>query len=232
MLQRARIATRPMRAVKPADLEGVYTNPRAVLAYKARKGEVHKVARGVFVAVPDDAYDPMRWRPAFEAAAGAVGTALFPGEQVAAMGLTAARLHRALHRARACAVLAAPRRHRDVRLIDRRYGVVQFVPRDLDELAFTTVRTELGPMLVTTAEQTVLDLARVREADQEDACETIGLLLQRGDWNTVEDLAAHQRGGKTALARLRAVRKEIEAGPSWPTGNWRHGSGIEPARPV
>jgi hypothetical protein len=65
-------------------------NPRAVLA-KATTGKVHKVARWVFVAPPETVVDPARWRPGFEAAAGAVGTAIFGPEAVVAVGMTAAR---------------------------------------------------------------------------------------------------------------------------------------------
>ncbi|QHT55734.1 hypothetical protein GXP71_06325 [Cellulomonas sp. H30R-01] len=209
--QRPRLATRPLRAVTPADLTDAYTNPRAVLAQKARRGEVHKVAHGVYVAVPDDAFDPHRWRPALEAAAAAVATTAYPQRPVA-VGLTAARLLRALPRAYARATYAVPARHADVRLVDRPHGVVGFVRRDVGALATTTVRTELGDVLVTTPEQTVLDLALNRtKADPGAVREAITNLAPRLDWGAVEELARAQRGGPTALATLRRMVPDVAA---------------------
>lgn len=205
---RPRIATRPLRAVTPADLTDAYANPRAVLAQKARRGEVHKVAHGVYVAVPDDACDPHRWRPALEAAAAAVATTAYD-ERPVAVGLTAARLLGALPRAHARATFAVPARHADVRLVDRSHGVVGFVRRDVAALPTTTVRTELGDVLVTTPEQTVIDLALNRtKADPGALAEAVTNLAPRVDWGVVEDLARAQRGGQTALARLRRVVPE------------------------
>ncbi len=201
--ERPRLATWPLRAVTPADLTDHYVNPRAVLAQKARRGEVHKVAHGVYVAVPDDAYDPHRWRPALEAAGAAVATTATRARPVA-VGLTAARLLRALPRAHARTTYAVPARHADVRLVDRPHGVVGFVRRDVAALPTTTVRTELGEVLVTTPEQTVLDLALNRtKADPGAVAEAITNLAPRVDWAVVAELARTQRGGPTALARLR-----------------------------
>lgn len=211
MAKNAKIATRPMRAVRPADLDGLYVNPRAVLAKQAKAGKVHKVAHGVYVAVPDDAYDPKRWRPALEAAAGAVGTAMFGDRRVALMGLSAARLHRVVPRARARADVAIGRRHAPVRLADRDHGVVNFVRRDLDDLDVQPIRTELGTILVTTPEQTLVDLALGRAADTADVREAMRGLARKADWPRVEKIAAHRRGGKRALATLRVLHGEAKA---------------------
>jgi predicted transcriptional regulator of viral defense system len=193
-----------MRAVAPADLNDVYTNPRAVLAGKAQRGEVHKVARGVYVAVPDDVFDPYRWRPGLEAAGAAVAATIFKDVPVVAAGLTAARLLQAMPRARARVTLAAPRRHRDVHLTDRPVGIVEFIQRDVYALATTTVATELGPIRVTTPEQTIIDLAcnstNAEPAAIEDA---IHALLGRVAWDDVVHLARTQRGATAALTRLR-----------------------------
>lgn len=207
----AKIATRPMRAVRPADLEKVYVNPRAVLRKQAAAGKVHKVAHGVYVAVPDDAYDPQRWRPGFEAAAGAIGTAMFGDRRAVLMGLTAARLHRVVPRARARADLAIGRRHAPVRLTDRDQGVVNFVHRDLDDLDVQPMKTELGTMLVTTPEQTLVDLALERAADPTDVREAMRGLARKADWVTVEKIAGNRHGGKKAMVTLRALRGEVEA---------------------
>ncbi|MBD7919318.1 hypothetical protein H9657_13665 [Cellulomonas sp. Sa3CUA2] len=205
------IAARPMRAVRPADLDGVFVNPRAVLRQRAAAGKVRRVAHGVYVAVPDDAYDPHRWRPAFEAAAGAVGTAMFGDRRAVLMGLAAARLHRVVPRARARAEMAVERRHAPVKLADREHGIVDFVRRDLDDLDVQPMRTELGTMLVTTAEQTLVDLALERTADPADVREAMRGLARKADWGKVEKIAGTRRGGKKAMATLRALRREVES---------------------
>lgn len=205
-----RIATRPMRVVRPADLDGVYTNPRAVLAKQARSGKVHRVARGVFVAVPDDAYDPHRWRPAFEAAAGAVGTALVGERAAVAMGMTAARLHGAVPRARARAELAVRARRRPVDLTDRPAGTVEFRVRDVDALDVQTVQTELGPMLTTTPEQTVVDLA-AGHPEAPDVHAAMTVLARRVDWDMVERLATERRRPARTLRALKELRRQVVA---------------------
>jgi len=204
-----RLAVRPMRTVRPADLDGAYVNPRAVLRDRAARGLVHKVAYGTYVAVPDDAHDQARWRPALEAAAAAVATAIFGDRGAALMGMTAARLLGAAPRARGDAVVAAPRRHRDVTLVDRRDAAVRFVQRDLDEIETQPIATELGVTLVTTPEQTLVDLARdrtVNEADRHDAMLALG---RTADWDRVEALAAGQRGRTVAEPVLRSLRREV-----------------------
>lgn len=201
-----RIAARPMRAVRPADLNDVYVNPRAVLRRQAETGRVRRLAHGVYVAVPDDAHDPKRWRPAFEAAAGAIGTALFGDRQAVMMGLAAARLHRVVPRAHARAELAVGRRHAQVRLTDRDHGVVKFVRRDLDELDVQPMRTELGTMLVTTPEQTLVDLAMENLQPTADIREAMRGLARKVDWAKVETIAGRRRGGKAALPVLHDLR--------------------------
>jgi hypothetical protein len=202
------IAARPMRVVRPADLEHLYTNPRAVLRKQAKTGKLRKVAHGVYVAVPDDAYDPLRWRPAFEAAAGAIGTALFGNKGAVVMGLAAARLHRVVPRAHARAELAVERRHDPVRLVDRDHGVVQFKHRDLARLDTQQMKTELGTMLVTTPEQTLVDLAIDRTEDPTDTREAMQGLARKVDWGKVDTIARTCRGGKAARPKLEAIRTE------------------------
>lgn len=204
-----RLAARPMRAVRPVDLVGHFANPRAVLRERATKGLVHKVAYGTYVVVPDDAHDPLRWRPALEAAAGAVATAIYGDGGAALMGMTAARMHGAVPRAVGRATVAAPRRHRDVTLADRRDGVVDFVQRDLETVDTQPMRTELGVMQVTTPEQTIVDLARDRTINEADRHQAMLALGRGADWTRVEELAARQRGGTAALPVLRRVRNEV-----------------------
>ncbi|WP_230598307.1 MULTISPECIES: type IV toxin-antitoxin system AbiEi family antitoxin [Nocardiaceae] len=74
------------------------------------------------------------------------------------MGVSAARLHGAIPRALATAVVAVPTRHDPIRLADRE-AVIRFVVRDMARLDAERIDTELGAVLVTTAKQTVFDLA-------------------------------------------------------------------------
>ncbi len=88
--------------------------------------------------------------PTLEAVAAGAATALY-GERVPVlMHLTAARLHGALPRAIATAVVAVPEQHRPVRVADRPEGTITFVARDVDTLDAVLLRTDLGPALVTT----------------------------------------------------------------------------------
>lgn len=204
-----RLAVRPMRVVRPSDLSDAYVNPRAVLRERAAKGEVHRLAYGIYVAVPDDAHDQRRWRPGLEAAAAAVATAIFGDRGAALMGMTAARALGAVPRARGQATIAAPRRHRDVVLTDRRDAVVQFVERDLDVVDTQPVATELGVTLTTTPEQTLVDLARDRTIAEVDRRDAMLVLGRAADWDRVESLAAKQRGKTVTEPVLRRVRQEV-----------------------
>ncbi len=187
-----------MRVVRPADMVDLLADPGSALRRMAASGEVRRIARGIYVAVPDDAYDPKRWRPAFEAAAGAIGTALFGEGRAVAMGITAARLHRAVPRACARAYVAVERGRAEVRMADRDHGWVTFVQRELDALDVQPIRTELGTFLATTPEQTLIDLATGSDLNPSDARETMTILAQSVDWARVAALA---RG----LADVRSV---------------------------
>jgi len=84
------------------------------------------------------------------------------------MSVTAARLHRAIPRAISTAVVAAPRTRRTLQMVDRR-ALVRFRARDIAALQVERMETDLGGCLVTTPEQTVLDLAyRPNIGDLED----------------------------------------------------------------
>lgn len=152
------IARAPMRAVRAADLAGIYAYPGPALAALARRGLVHRLAHGIYCAVPPE-YAGDTWRPSLEAATAAIATAL-QGDRVPILtGLTAARMHHALPRAIGVGYVAVPTQHRPVHLADRD-GEVRFVTRAVANLDAVAVTTELGQTLVTTPGQTVLDLAR------------------------------------------------------------------------
>ncbi|MGN8245941.1 type IV toxin-antitoxin system AbiEi family antitoxin [Cellulomonas soli] len=197
--------------MRPADLEQAYVNPRAVLRGRAAKGDVHRLAYGTYVAVPDDAYDRARWRPALEAAAAAVATTIFGDRRAVLMGMTAARILGVVPRARGHATVAAPRRHRDVTLTDRCDAVVRFVHRDIDAIDTQQAATELGVTLVTTPEQTLVDLARDRTVNEDERDAAMRALGRTADWDRVERLVQHQRGRTVTAPVLRRIRNEVES---------------------
>jgi hypothetical protein len=167
-----------------------------------RAGLLHKLADGYYTVIPQDRIGH-RWMPTLEGAAAGVAAADFGGDSYGLMGLTAARLHGAIPRAIAFAVVAAPRRRRDLRLADRD-ATIRFIPRDIDRLQLERMTTDLGTCLVTTPEQTVLDLAHrptLGEMEHE-ARSAIDVLSRRCDHAVLEEIAAEQRLG-AALGRVR-----------------------------
>jgi hypothetical protein len=113
---------------------------------------------------------------------------------------SAARLHGAIPRALATAIIAVPQQHRPIALADRP-AIVRFVKRQTSDLDAELIRTELGPALVTTPEQTVLDLAhRPTLGDAEtDVPAAVTALYARSDKTRLRALAADQH----RLASLR-----------------------------
>ena len=97
--------------------------------------------------------------PGLEVAAAGIAVAAYGPDDAVVMGVSAARLHGAIPRPLATAVVAVPTRHDPIRLADRK-AVVRFAVRDTARLDAERIDTELGPVLVTTAEQTVLDLMK------------------------------------------------------------------------
>lgn len=132
--------------------------PAALLVRLTDLGLLHRVATGFYVAVPDDQVGT-GWMPGVEAAAAGIAIAAYGPDEAVVMGVSAARLHGANPRALATAVVAVPTRHDPIQLADRQ-AVVRFVVRDTARLDADRIDTDLGSVLVTTAEQTVLDLAK------------------------------------------------------------------------
>ncbi|KHL17035.1 hypothetical protein CLV56_0734 [Mumia flava] len=195
----------PLRTVRPKDLADVYRHPRAELARLTRAGVVRRLGHGYYVAIPDDR--DSRWRPTLEAAAAGIAAAIYGPDDVALMGVSAARVHGALPRAVGTAVVATPQQHREVRLPGAGDGVVRFVMRDPAALDLEMrALDEIGSGLVTTVEQTVVDLARhgIPEVDAGQEHEVLRSLWRRADEDVVDEIAAAQRG-RAAVARMRAV---------------------------
>lgn len=199
----ASLARRPLRTVRPVDARDVYAQPRQQLARLAASGAVRHVANGYYTVVPLEQRGT-DWKPTLEAVAAGIAVATYGPDDAVLMGISAARMHGAIPRALATSVVAIPRQRPAVRLTDRD-AVVVFVKRRVDLLDAERMPTELGPALVTTVEQTLLDLAHRPELgnDQADVPAAIRALFPRCDRELLDQFAAAQRLG---AARDRAVR--------------------------
>jgi hypothetical protein len=100
-------------------------------------------------------------------------------------------------------VVAVPAQRNAITLADRA-ATVRFVKRDTGRLDAERMITELGPTLVTTPEQTVLDLARRPDLGdaEEEARDAVRILIARADVRLLDELAVAQR----ARASLRRAR--------------------------
>ncbi|WP_253799022.1 type IV toxin-antitoxin system AbiEi family antitoxin [Nocardia amikacinitolerans] len=132
--------------------------------------------------------------PELEATAAGIGAAMFGPEHAILMGVSAARLHGAIPRALAIALLAAPKQRAPLALTDRDASV-RFVRRDTARLDAELMGTELGQALVTTVEQTVLDLTRRPDLGETavDVPAAVRALYPRCDAHRLTELATEQR---------------------------------------
>ena len=186
------LAQAPMKTVRPRDAGDVYAHPRAEFARLTERGLLHRVANGYYIVVPQDMVG-RRWMPGLEAAAAGIATAIYGADAVVVMGPSAARLYGAIPRALATATIAVPRQHREIELSDRP-AVLRFVKRDSDRLDAERIETALGPALVTTPEQTVLDLAHRPDLGSVDidVRSAVVALLARSDRQRISALAVDQ----------------------------------------
>lgn len=192
----------PMRMVRAATAAQVYAHPRPELVRLTELGLLHRVATGFYAAVPDDKVGT-GWMPGLEAVAAGIAVAAYGRDDAVVMGVSAARLHGLIPRALATAVVAVPTRHDQIRLVDRQ-AVVRFVVRDTPRLDAERIDTELGPVLVTTAEQTVLDLVKrpgLGDAEGE-VWPAVEQLYRRCDPDVLSEIADAQKMRLT-LTRLR-----------------------------
>lgn len=195
-------AQAPMRTVRTADAAAVYAHPAAQMARLERLGLIRRVATGYYVVVPQDRIG-IAWRPSLESAAAGIAASAVGAQRAILMGVSAARMHNAIPRALATAIVAVPTDRRDIDLRDRD-GTVHFVQREVDRLEAELMVTELGQCLVTTPEQTILDLAHrpaLGHAENE-ARSAISALLARCEDSVLERIAGSQRLG-AALSRVR-----------------------------
>ncbi|MEW1881071.1 type IV toxin-antitoxin system AbiEi family antitoxin [Rhodococcus sp. NPDC080181] len=138
-----------------------------------------------------------------EAAVARIAVSAYGPDDAVVMGVSAARLHGAIPRALATAVVAVPTRHDPIRLADR-LAVVRVVVSDTARLDAGRIDTDLGAVLVSTAEQTVLDLVkRPGLGDAEGVVWTaVEQLYRRCDPNVVAEIAGALTM-RTTLVRLR-----------------------------
>ncbi|HOS95624.1 MAG TPA: type IV toxin-antitoxin system AbiEi family antitoxin [Armatimonadota bacterium] len=151
-----RLPAAPLRTVRPLMLRDVYTNPEKELVRLRRQGLVVRIAPGTYTVKPDTVAPEDNWRPPFEHAAMAYATAQYGDRVPVLYGIGAARFHHAIPRAIAVAVVAVPEQHRPVTLTDG--GKVVFTTTDVDALDARLERVPIGAFLVTTPEQTLIDL--------------------------------------------------------------------------
>lgn len=199
------IAQAPLRTVRPHDVTA-YAHPRPQLARLADRGLLHKLADGFYAVVPQDRVGDV-WLPSLEGAAAGIAAVEFGLGHFALMGLTAARVHQAVPRAIGFATVAVPRRRKTLKLTDRT-ATVRFYVRDIDAVKAEILQTDLGGCLVTTPEQTVLDLSHLvnLEGLQLEAEAAIRALLPRCDREVLEEIASNQRL-KRALDRVLRMEK-------------------------
>jgi len=148
----------PLRTVRPKMLRGVYANPEKELVRLRDTGRLLQIARGTYIARPDDIGPDRAWQPRLETTAMAYATGAYGDRVPVLFGIGAARFHHAIPRAINVTVVAVPASHRAVRLLTG--GRIVFTARDTVALDARPESTELGPALVATPEQTLVDLVR------------------------------------------------------------------------
>lgn len=151
------ITAAPMRTVRPIMLRDRYANPEKELVRMRDAGYLIRIAPGTYTAKPDTVPTDARWLPNFEEAAMAYATAHYGNRVPVLYGIGAARFHHAVPRAIATTVVAIPAYHRPIAL-QAGGGRVVFTTTDVNRLDARYEQGRLGGFLVTTPEQTLLDL--------------------------------------------------------------------------
>jgi len=192
--------------LRPRDAAHLYTQPGHQFQYWEEQGVLLKIVHGYYALVPE-ARRGLGWRPEVEALALGLGQADYGKNDVALMHLSAARIHGAIPRAMAIAVLAVPKQRPELKT---EFGRITFVTRKVGDLKRVRTETELASGWVTSIEQTALDLARrpnlvlgMSEAVREAACN----LFSRSDVKKLQMLVKEQRMG-AALERLQMWVKD------------------------
>jgi hypothetical protein len=185
--------------LRPRDLSEVYAHPRPEVARMVRAGLLAPLARGYYACVPANRRHDLSWRPDLQAAALGIAQADAGGEGAVLMHVSAARLLGCLPPSVDVAVVAQDRPRAPLPVLD---GMVFFVRRNLSALDVRPVTTVLGPGLVTSPEQTLLDLAHrpgLAGVDPGLAATALRTLTSAVDWPTATRLAETQRRRATLL---------------------------------
>lgn len=186
------LAQRAPSVFRPRDLAAIYAHPRGEIARLVRAGAARRLATGYYTLVPQHRWGDQSWLPAPHATALGIGQADYGIADVALMGVSAARVHGAIPRAIAVAVVAVPKQRPVVTSDGAR---LVFVRRDVSVLDVERTTTELGDGWVTTVEQTLLDLAarpELGDLARADVEEAIQALAARAGWTWLRTLAEQQ----------------------------------------
>lgn len=195
------LASLRMGVLRPKDASGIYGRPRRYFQRWEQEGVLLKIAHGYYAHVPE-ASRGGHWRPEIEALALGLGQADYGKGEVALMHISAARIHGAIPRALAVAVLAVPKQRP---ILETTCGRIIFVKRNVSALKRIRVETELATGWVTSLEQTTLDLARrpnLVEGSFSDVQDAVRSLFVRDNIQKMETIARDQRM-VTALARVK-----------------------------
>lgn len=186
----AEIAAAPLRTVRPVMLEHRYANPRKELRRMREAGLLVQIANGTYTAKPDNIDPRTAWRPGLEEAAMAYATAQYGNRIPVLYGIGAARFHHGIPRAIGVTVVAVPEQHRPTTLADG--GRVVFTTTNVDLLEARYEEGIIGGFLVTTPEQTLLDLLDRPELGgiPNEAAAAVGAMGGMADWDHVRELAA------------------------------------------
>jgi hypothetical protein len=203
----AKLARIGQAVIRPRDVDHVYANPRAELRRLTRAGLLLRIATGYYARVPQHRTGDTTWRPDLHAAALGIAQADYGVDAAALIQVSAARRLGAIPRELAWAVVAVPKQRPILNVLG---GRVTFVKRDVGALDLQRTETELGAGWVTTAEQTLLDLATPRGRridDQVLVDEALRTLATMVDWDVVDDLAGRQRM-RAGAARARKIAED------------------------
>lgn len=199
----SRVLIPPTLMLTGRSAAAVYAQPAAELKRLLDAGAVQKVAHGYYFAVPLSKRGT-DWQPSIETLAAGLAAAIYGHGRGAIWGLSAARTHGALPRAISTAFLLGPRQHRPIEL-KARAGRVEFRKRDPDRLDLEYLATELGPALVTSIDQTILDLsAQPFLPEDEMRAGAVRTLMTMTVPERLADLAERVRG-RTALGRAKGL---------------------------
>lgn len=230
-----KLANSSNRIIRPQDVQDVYARPESELRRLERAGLVRRLAKGYYLRLPDQAQG-RSWTPEVEPIALGIGVAVFGRDHVCLMGPSAARLLGVLPRALATATVAVPNQHA---LVETSLGRVRFVKRSVEDLDRQRSSTAVTDGWVTTAEQTILDVAArptLGDVTSSTATEIIERLSQAVDWSVVIEIAARQHR-TSALARAGWIGSGVSDVPSFPKSRrpvkrmgLRATSASEPAR--